>query len=407
MSETPQSTAQNLSAAAYSRTLGLLSAAQAVAGSQQALIMSVAALVGIQLSPDPSLATLPTTSMIIGLALFSGPATFIIYKLERQRAFMFGSGLSMVGGLLAAMGIVMGSFILFCSAMVLCGAGAAFGQQYRFAAADSVPAPLKGKAISWVLAGGVISGFVGPALSRYGQSIIPGADYAASFLMLSGLAVVAIGILSMVNLAPVAPKTAESSARPFSQIVRSAKVFVPIISGMASYGLMTFVMVATPLAMVIVCGHSKASATTAIQWHIVSMYAPSFFTGPIIARIGARAVTSIGLALILACVLILLNGTSIVHFNFALILLGVGWNFGFIGSTALLSQGYKPEDAGKTQAVNEQLVFGTMAIASMSSGFLLENIGWQSINVLVIPIATAAIALLGWHEWHSKKSVSA
>lgn len=402
MSESRHSSASAIDSSSPRKTIGLLSAAQAIAGSQQALIMAVGALVGVGLAPDPSLATLPTTAMIVGLALAAGPATFAIYKLGRQRAFMFGSGLSVVAGLLAAMGILVSSFALFCGALALAGTGAAFGQQYRFAAADSVPAEMQGKAISWVLAGGVVSGFLGPALSRYGREIIPGADYAASFLMLCGLALVSIAILSQVRFARPVKREGASAARSFAEILRSAKVFVPIITGMTSYGLMTFVMVATPLAMVVVCGHSKDAATTAIQWHVVSMYAPSFVTGSIISRIGARATTGIGLTMILACVLILLNGVTLWHFNLALILLGVGWNFGFIGSTTMLAKGYRPEDAPKAQALNEQLVFGTMALASISSGVLLQNIGWQSINVLAIPLATAAIALLAWGDWHAK-----
>lgn len=385
------------------KNIALLSISQAIVGSQQALIMAVAALVGVTMSPDPALATLPVTSMVVGLALTAGPAAFFVHRLGRRRAFMLGASVSVVAGLLAAMAIVMNSFLLFCIALVVGGAAAAFGQQYRFAAADSVEPALKGKAISWVMAGGVVAGFLGPALSYLGRYWIEGADYAGSFLAMSGLALIGIAILSQTNLAKAELRKKNAASRPFKEVIKAPEVFVPIFSGMTSYALMTFVMVAAPLAMVIVCGHTNEQATTAIQWHIVSMFAPSFITGSIIARIGARATTGVGLTIILASALISLNGTSVWHFDAALILLGVGWNFGFIGSTALLAQGYRPEDAAKVQALNEQLVFGTMAIASISSGVLLQTIGWQSINVLVIPIATATIAMLAWGEWHGKK----
>lgn len=390
-------------AGAPMKNIVLLSASQAIVGSQQALIMSVGALVGVTLAPDPVLATLPTTSMVFGLAFAAGPAAFIIHRLGRKRAFILGAMISIFAGLLAAMAIAVSSFALFCIALGFGGMAAAFGQQYRFAAADSVPADMKGRAISWVLAGGVFAGFVGPGLSIWGRNWLPGAEYAGSFLAMSGLACVGIAILTQTSLAKAALKKADAAARPFREIARSPDVFVPVISGMASYGLMTFVMVAAPLAMVVVCGHSKEAATTAIQWHIISMFAPSFFTGSIIARIGARATTGIGLTLILGCALIALNGISIWHFDLALILLGVGWNFGFIGSTALLAQGYRPEDAVKVQALNEQLVFGVMAIASIGSGVLLQTIGWEAINIIAIPIATGTIALLAWGDWHARK----
>lgn len=396
-------TTDQTGASAPMKNIALLSASQAIVGSQQALIMSVGALVGITLAPDPAFATLPTTAMVVGLALSAGPAAFSVHRFGRKRAFMLGALISLLAGLLAAMAILTTSFVLFCIALAIGGTAAAFGQQYRFAAADSVPPEMKGRAISWVLAGGVVAGVLGPTMSRWGREWFPGAEYAGSFLAMSGLALIGIGILSQTSLARAALKATKATPSRFRDIARSPDVFVPIISGMASYGLMTFVMVAAPLAMVVVCGHSKDAATTAIQWHIISMFAPSFFTGAIIARIGARSTTIIGLTLILGCALIALNGTSIWHFDLALVLLGVGWNFGFIGSTTLLAAGYRPEDAAKVQALNEQLVFGVMAIASISSGLLLQNLGWQSINVLAIPIATAAIALLAWGDWHAGK----
>ncbi len=396
-------TTSEIGAAAPMKNIALLSASQAIVGSQQALIMSVGALVGVTLAPDPSLATVPTTAMVLGLAISAGPSAFLVHRLGRKRAFILGALISILAGLLAAMAIIVSSFPLFCVALATGGTAAAFGQQYRFAAADSVPAEMKGKAISWVLAGGVVAGILGPTMSRWGREWLPGAEYAGSFLAMAGLALIGVAILTQTSLARATLKANTATPRRFRDIAGSPDVFVPVISGMASYGLMTFVMVAAPLAMVVVCGHSKDAATTAIQWHIISMFAPSFFTGAIIARIGARATTGIGLTLILGCSLIALNGTSLWHFDLALILLGLGWNFGFIGSTTLLAAGYRPEDAARVQALNEQLVFGVMAIASISSGLLLQNLGWQSINVLAIPIATGAIALLAWGDWHGRK----
>ncbi len=277
------------------------------------------------------------------------------------------------------------------------------GQQYRFAAADTVPMEKKGRAISYVLAGGVVAGFSGPALSYLGREAIPGAEYAGSFLAMSGLAIVGVVVLSLTRLPGTVRVQRGRSSRSFWEIARSPDVFVPIIAGMAAYGLMNFLMVAAPLAMVVLCGHTENDATFAIQWHIVSMFAPSFITGSIIARIGARMTAGLGLALILGCALVALNGISTWHFDLALILLGVGWNFGFIGATALLAQGYRPEDAVKAQALNEQLVFGMMALGSIGSGVMLQTLGWQALNVLAIPVATGALALLAWGDWREKE----
>ena len=385
------------------RNVLLLSMAQAITGSQQALIMATGSLLGATMAPDPRLATAPITAMVLGLALASGPSAFMIHKIGRRRAFMIGAVFSVFAGFVATLGIFMANFYVFSGALLIGGAAAAVGQQYRFAAADTVPMEKKGRAISYVLAGGVVAGFSGPALSYLGREAIPGFEYAGSFLAMSGLAVVGIAVLSMTRLPGIVRAKRGQSSRSFWQIARSPDVFVPIVAGMAAYGLMNFLMVAAPLAMVVLCGHTENDATFAIQWHIVSMFAPSFITGSIIARIGARMTAGLGLTLILGSALVALNGISTWHFDLALILLGVGWNFGFIGATALLAQGYRPEDAFKAQALNEQLVFGMMALGSIGSGVMLQTLGWQALNVLAIPVATGALALLAWGDWREKE----
>ncbi|MBU1174478.1 MAG: MFS transporter [Alphaproteobacteria bacterium] len=387
---------------AFMRNVYLLSAAQAIIGSQQALIMAAGALIGASFAPDPRLATLPTTAALVGLALAAGPAVALVHRLGRRPAFMIGASVSVFTGLVATLGILLGNFLVFSLALFFGGAAAAIGQQYRFAAADAVPVEQKGRAISYVLAGGVVAGFSGPALSYFGRTAIPGADYAGSFLAMSGVALLGVFVLAQTRLPGATSRAHRKGGRSLVAIARAPDVFVPIVAGMASYGLMTFLMVAAPLAMVLLCGHTNDDATFAIQWHIVAMFAPSFVTGTIIARIGARMTTGIGLTLTLGCALVALNGVSTWHFDLALILLGVGWNFGFIGATALLAQGYRPEDAAKAQALNEQLVFGVMALASIGSGIMLQTIGWQALNVLAIPVATGALALLAWGDWRDR-----
>ena len=397
---TSQDLPESNQGAKYSnRNIGLLSMTQALNGSSQGIVMAVGALAGVALAPDPVLATLPITVMISGLALTAIPATMTIYRLGRKNGFRIGTGLALLGGLGASYAISISNFVVFCIALAFVGAGAAFAQQYRFAAADGVTEEKKARAISLVLLGGVLAGFLGPRLSFMAKDWAGGQEFAGSFLMISAIAVLAYILLSFTKLAPVVKSSDHAEpGRPLSQLVRTPAVFVPILSGMATYSLMTFVMVAAPLAMVTVCGHSVETATTAIQWHIVAMFAPSFATGSIINRIGAHLTAGLGLLMILLCAAINLNGISEWHFYFSMVLLGVGWNFGFIGSTTLLTKAYGPSEAAKTQGLNEQLVFGAMALASIGSGALLQLIGWQSVNVLVIPIATGTIALLAWGE---------
>ena len=395
-----------MSAKTPTKNIALLSASQAVVGSQQALIMSVGALVGMSLAPSPSLATLPVTSMVFGLAITAAPATFTIHRLGRTKAFILGAILAIIAGLLGFVGIYLSSFLLFCVALAFGGASAAFGNQYRFAAADSVPNEKKGSAISWVLAGGILAGFIGPALGRWGRELFVGAEYAGSFLALSGIALIGVAILSQTHLPKADNVDEKKNKTPFSELLSSPDVFVPIISGVVSYGLMVLIMVAAPLAMVVMSKHSHHDASMAIQWHIIFMYAPSIFTAFIIAKLGARILTSIGLIIILASVLISLHGMSVMHFNITMILLGIGWNFGFIGSTTLLSQGYRPQDAARAQALNEQLIFGTMAVASVTSGILLQMFGWQTINLLAVPIVLIALTLLAYGAYYTKKQLS-
>ncbi|MHA6298913.1 MFS transporter [Devosia sp. CAU 1758] len=379
------------------RNIGLLSAVQALGGSNSSIIMSVAALAAINLAPDPSAATLPVTAMIIGLALTTSSATLIIYRLGRTRGLMLGAAIGIPASLLATLAVIVGNFYLFAAGLFLVGVSGAFMQQVRFAAADSVAPDLKSQAISWVMFGGVAAGFFGPQLSALTRTWIDGAEYAASFLVIAVLSLTSVLVLSATRLAPTrASGDMADKGRPLSVLLRQPEIILPMLGAALSYALMTLIMVAAPLAMVHLCGHSPTEAAGAIQWHVVAMFAPSFITGAIIKRIGPALVTSIGLLLIIVCAAIALNGITVGHFTAALILLGLGWNFGFIGSTTMLATSYRPQEAGRVQAVNEQIVFGSSAIASLSSGVLLQYAGWEAINLLAIPVATLTILLLGF-----------
>jgi MFS family permease len=389
------------------RNIALLSSASAIVGSNQVILAAIGALAAAAMAPDPALATLPVTVMIIGTALFTAPSTYIIHAWGRGRSFVFGAGITIPGALIAAGAVWLGNFWLFSLAMAIFGASAAFANQYRFAAADSVPTALQPRAISWVLFGGVVAGFLGPQLAILTRNWAPGHEFVACFLIMAVLAAIGMMVLAQTRLAPtVKPQKGAQGGRPLSELVATPAIFVPVFGATVAYALMVLVMVAAPLAMVYECGHSSADAGWAIQWHVVAMYAPSFVTGAIISRIGAHLTAGAGMGLIMLAALVNLHGISIGHFNFSLILLGVGWNFGFIASTALLTRAYRPEEAARVQGLNEQVVFGVMAVASIASGVLLEFIGWRAINILAIPVAGLAIVMLGWSELASRRERS-
>jgi predicted MFS family arabinose efflux permease len=387
------------------RNIGLLSAVQALGGSSTSIIMSVAALAAVNFAPDRSAATLPVTAMIVGLALTTSTATMIIYRLGRTRGLMLGAAIGIPASVIATLAVIFGQFYIFAAGLFLVGASGAFLQQVRFAAADSVGPDLKSQAISWVMFGGVAAGFFGPQLSALTRTWIPGAEYAASFMVIGVLSVISVLVLSGTRLAPVvASGGATGTGRPLSELLRLPEIVLPMLGASLSYALMTLIMVAAPLAMVHLCGHSPNEAAGAIQWHVVAMFAPSFVTGAIIKRIGASLVTAIGLLLIIACAAIALNGISVAHFTATLVLLGIGWNFGFIGSTSMLAASYRPQEAGRVQAINEQVVFGASAIASLSSGVLLQWMGWEAINLLAIPVAAVTILLLGLGTFRQRRA---
>lgn len=385
------------------RNIGLLAAAQAIIGSNQAILGSIASLTAATMVADRTISTVPVSLMIIGTALATGPSAWLIHNLGRRAGFVIGAALAIPGAVLAAYAAWRADFVVLCIALAIMGASAAFANQYRFAAADSVPAAMKARAISWVLFGGVISGFLGPWLSIVTKPLVPGHDFTGTYLAMAVLALIAIGILWQTRLAPtVRDPVARRAGRSIATLLRSADILVPMFVASMSYALMVLVMVAAPLAMVYVCGHSTEEAAFAIQWHIVAMFAPSFVTGAVVSRIGAELTAAIGLLLIIGAAFVNMAGVDIPYFIAGLVLLGVGWNFGFVASTAMLSSAYRPEEAARVQGLNEMVVFGVMALASIASGVLLETIGWQSINVLTVTAATAAILALGWRSLRSK-----
>src|ERR1700710_740650 len=371
-----------------------LGAAQALTGANSAVIFATGSIVGASLAPSISLATVPLSMYVLGLASGTLPVGAISRAHGRRIAFIIGTGCGVLTGLLAAYAILRGSFVLFCCATFLGGLYGAVSQSYRFAAADGASAAYRPKAVSWVMAGGVFAGLLGPQLVQWTMDIWPPYLFAFSFVAQAVVAVVAMAVLSGVD----APKPAPAGlhgGRPLFVIARQPRFIAAALCGVISYPMMNLVMTSAPLAMKM-CGLSVSDSNFGIQWHIVAMYGPSFFTGSLIARFGAPRIVALGLSLEALAAAIGLSGITAMHFWATLIVLGVGWNLSFVGSSALVLETHRPQERNKVQAFNDFLVFGTMALGSFSSGQLLAHYGWSAVNMVVFPPVLLGLGILAF-----------
>ena len=369
-----------------------LAAAQALTGANSAVIFATGSIIGATLAPDMSLATVPLSMYVVGLATGTLPTGAISRAYGRRVAFIIGTGCGVATGLLGSYAILHASFVLFCCATFLGGLYGSVSQSYRFAAADGASVAYRPKAVSWVMAGGVFAGVLGPQLVQWTMDIWPPYLFAFSFVVQALVALVAMAILSGVDAPKPAPADLHGG-RPLLEIVRQPRFIAAAICGIVSYPMMNLVMTSAPLAMKI-CGLSVSDSNFGIQWHIVAMYGPSFFTGALIARFGAPTVVAMGLVLEAAAASIGLTGITAMHFWATLIVLGIGWNFGFVGASALVLETHRPQERNKVQAFNDFLVFGTMAVGSFSSGQLLANYGWSAVNMVVYPPVFLGLVVL-------------
>src|SRR6202790_4275242 len=379
-----------------------LAAAQGLTGANSAVIFATGSIVGATLAPSLSLATVPLSMYVLGLAAGTLPTGAISRHYGRRVAFIIGTGCGVLTGLLAAFAILHSSFPLFCCATFLGGLYGAVSQSYRFAAADGASAEYRPKAVSWVMAGGVFAGVLGPQLVQWTMDIWPPYLFAFSFVVQAMVALVAMAVLVGVD----APKPAPSDlhlGRPLFAIVRQPRFIAAAICGIVSYPIMNLVMTSAPLAMKI-CGLSVTDSNFGIQWHIVAMYGPSFFTGSLIARFGAPRIVATGLLLEACAATIGLSGITALHFWMTLIVLGVGWNLGFVGASALVLETHRPQERNKVQAFNDFLVFGMMAIGSFSSGQLLANYGWSAVNLVVYPPVLLGLMVLMLVSWTRRRT---
>jgi predicted MFS family arabinose efflux permease len=383
------------------RNAAVLAVAQALSGANNAVIASTGGILGVMLAPNKGLATLPISVMVVGMWLGTMPVGALARHLGRRSALQIACTLGVLSGLISCVAVLQGSFWLFLVGTFCAGLYAAGHQSYRFAACDTASPAFRASAVSWVLAGGVVAGVLGPQLVIVTKDQWPPYLFAATYLAQAAVALVAAGVVALVRIPrPLAPSAA-NAGRPLSEIARMPRFIVAVACGVASFTMMNLIMTSAPVAMV-GCGHSVTDATLGIQWHVVAMYAPSFVTGTIIMRFGLERVIFAGLVMIALSAATGILGVSVAHFWTALVLLGVGWNFAFIGATTMVTQCHRPEEGTKVQAFNDFLVFGSMAIGSFSSGQVLATLGWVAVNQLVFPFILVATLLLGWLSLHGR-----
>ncbi len=377
------------------RNAVVLAAAQALGGANTAVIVATGGIAGSLLAPSPLLATLPISVMVVGIWIGTLPVGMLAKAYGRRFALQAGAAIGALSGIVSCAAMLSGSFALLLFGMLGGGLYAAANQSYRFAAADTASAHFRARAVSWVLAGGVFSAIIGPQIVILTKNVWPAYLFAATYLAQSACAVLAVAVLALLRVPRPATVETFADGRPLAEIVRKPRFIVAASCGLASYAMMNLMMTSAPLAMVM-CNHSIGDAALGIQWHVIGMYAPSFFTGALIARLGLRAIMAAGLALIVAAAIVALTGVALWNFWISLLLLGVGWNFSFIGATTLVTECCGPHERNKVQAFNDFLIFGSMAIASFSSGALLARYGWTAVNEVVFPVVIAAAVLLAW-----------
>lgn len=381
---------------AAKRNVSILTVAQSILGSAAPLSFSVGGLAGFQLlGADKSLATAPLTGFNVGVALGAIVVAAASRFLGRRESFVVGALMGAIGGSVAALALFRSEFWLFAFGLMLIGLSGGFTQKIRFAAADASPSFYKGKAISWILAGGIVSAIVGPQLAIWLKDWMEPVTFAGAFMGLVPLMLLAIVVLSFLKLPDTSSKAAGSEpARPLREIVMTQRFVTGMICGISSYALMTFMMTGAPLAMVVGCGFSSDLATLGIQWHVIAMFAPSFFTGMLITRFGTEKVVAAGLLILMSCAIVAHMGVELWNFWLALVLLGIGWNFGFIGATAIVASSYRPHEADKVQGFHDIILFGTVALSSFSSGKVFSAFGWSVMNLVIWPVTIICLILV-------------
>ena len=376
------------------RNVALLAACQAMLFSSSATLASINGLAGMSLADNPALGTLPVTTWVLGGAISTLPASLYMKRVGRTQGLIAGAGTGIVAALICAFAIWTHNFWMLCLGTLVFGASNATGQYYRFAAADVSPPDYKARAISLVLLGGLLGGIIGPGLSRFSVDALPD-RFLGAYLVPILYCLVSIGLLSATRIPNPTAEEQASGGRSLREIAKQPKFVVAVLSGAVGYGVMNLLMTATPIAMGI-CGHPFGDAAFVVSSHVIGMFAPSLVAGSLIKRFGVLNIILVGAALNVACVAVALNGVDVAHFWVALVLVGVGWNFMYIGGTTLLTETYRPEEKAKAQGANDMSIFVMMVISSLTSGFLVSRAGWNTVNMLALPVLAAVAVAAVW-----------
>ncbi len=381
------------------RNVAILASCQAYFFIANTILITTSGLVGLTIAPNPAMATIPLASQFLGTMLATMPASLLMGRIGRRAGLVIGGLFGIVSGLLGAYAIVQASFTLFIAAGLLYGVFAAFAQYYRFSAADAADVSAaadkmaaRARAISLVMAGGLVAGFLGPELAKATQDLVPPFLFAGCYLAIAVVALFATVTLLFLDIPMREAEASDEPARPLLEIIRQPVAITAFASALVAYVTMNLLMTMTPLAM-LACGFAFADSATVIQWHVVGMFAPSFFTGSLIARYGAERLIACGGVLMIGCIAINAAGIEFGNFLAALFLLGLGWNFMFIGGTTLLTRAHRPSEKAKVQGFNDLCLFTAVTISAAASGALHEWVTWQPMNLLALPLVLAVITL--------------
>lgn len=393
------------------RNVAVLVAAQAILGAQMPLIFTVGGLAGLMIAPSPALATIPISLIVFGSMTTAPWLSALMQRFGRRLGFVVGAMGGALGAGVSAWGLWIDSFALFLIGSYLTGIYMSAQGFYRFAATDTASEAFRPKAISYVMAGGLLSALVGPQLVKLSvdATVIP---FVGSYAFVVVINLVGAWLFAFLDVPkPAAAKPGDAKGRSRAELLRDPRIAVAVICGMVSYALMNLMMTSTPLA-VVGCGFTTGNAADVVSAHVIAMYAPSFVTGHLIARFGAMRIVALGLALLAAAGVVALSGVALTQFFISLILLGVGWNFGFIGATAMLTQAHAPEERGRVQGMNDFLVFGCVTFASLSSGLMMSfgddvQTGWTAVNLAMLPFLILAGAALIWLALRPKDALAA
>ena len=387
------------------RNIGLLAGCQAMQLSTNATLIAINGLAGLALASNKALATLPVSIWVVGGMLATLPASLYMKRVGRQRGLIHGSLIGIAGALVSAAAIGLHSFWLLCLGALLFGAQNAVGQYYRFAAADSAAPDFKSSAISLVLAGGLAGGILGPGTSRFAMDLLA-PRFMGAYLALIAFALVAIALLRIARIPDPTVEERAATGRPMAEIAAQPKFIVAVLGGAIGYGVMYFLMTSAPIAMDF-CGHPYGDAAFVVSWHVIAMFAPSFAAGALIKRFGVLGVMLAGALVNVASIGIALSGVGVAQFWWSLVLLGVGWNFLYIGGTTLLTETYRPEERAKVQGANDFLIFAMMAVSSFSSGLIVTDAGWEAVNLSALPMVAVLIAAIAWLALRGRRTALA